>query len=247
MNEAHISWFLAPTEVMPEIVQKDYLGLFEESDLDLLDDAKAAITAYNAIVEGDCCTSTLLKPLRVAALSKRRQLWDLASTLIGKLALRFDHAGELILSLGKEKGWNSRFTALCCITKNTPRPLMLKVIGEAINDRSGEVRWKAAQQAEVFRLKELIRQIEIELPKERNIKIQESLQSSLGLLRTGYLARVDQDGMLNLTVRLSGEGWSGDRFPKGKWENRNLGELADEVREKIERANALPTSADRSC
>lgn len=226
-------WVLAETKAMPQSVQKGYLGPFEHLHPDLLDDAKSAIAAYNRIVGEKNCSAELLDPLRIAALSNRRHLWDLASQLIGKLALRFDGARELILELLSEKSWNTRFTALCCLEKKTPRFLMLKIVEATIEDRSGEVRWKAAQQAEYFGLKEVIPQIEAALSKERITKVRDSLQFSLGLLRDGYLADVNDEGDLHLTVRYS-MALSGGKFPKGEWEDREFSALADEVRGNLE-------------
>ena len=132
MSDAFLNWYRAKTEVMTPAVQKGYLDSFERLHPDLLDDVKSAIGAYNSIVDDSSCSPQLLVPLRAAALSKRRHLFDLAATLIGKLALRFDDACELILDLLNEKSWAPRFTALCCLKKETPRALKLKVIDGTI-------------------------------------------------------------------------------------------------------------------
>jgi hypothetical protein len=166
--------------------------------------ALAAADVFDQMQKSGKYSDKSLDALVHAASSARGLVWNCGVDLLCATMHRWPQASVAIANMLKSRRANVRFSAICCITKSMPPETATQMIAAGLKDKSGRVRWKAAQEAQSLNMVQVIPQMEEALSKERDKKVRKSIDFALGLLRDGYhVSDRDKDGTRSLCIPVS--------------------------------------------
>jgi hypothetical protein len=124
---------------------------------------------------------------------------------------------------------HARFAAMCATTKHADPDVLRATIRRGLLDKSGRVRWKAADRAERLELRDLLPDIERALSVEKNAKTRSTIAYHQQMLRDGYIAKTQADGGISLWVRTA-NGSTGSFFEAEVVRERGIEAIVAELR-----------------
>ena len=161
----------------------------------------AIASAYDKAMETGVLTEEQLQMVVDGVSSRNQLMWDSTSSLLRKLAERWQIAADAILQLSRSNRAHARFAAICCLSKNIDDSITNVVLKAALVDKSGKIRSKAGETAFLLDLRSLIPDLELTLLSETNVQVKGSLELCLRMLRDGLWLKSMPDGRTDVVVR----------------------------------------------
>jgi len=189
-----------------------------------------AADAYDEICRSGKLSQPLVKILLNAVESPRALVWNCGVDLLKKLMKTWPEIALEILQVQKNSSSTVRFNAMCCVDDSMPRQTATEMIEMGLGDKSGRVRWKAAQQAEWLNVSDAIPLLTQAVEAEKNAKVRASLQHSLRLLKDGYILDKQVDGTYSLWLRVR-DGHSGRSVTKSELDAKGIDTIIREFRD----------------
>jgi hypothetical protein len=182
----------------------------------------AAIDAFDSIQQGKAVTPEVLEPIVQAVSSSRRPLYENVTTLLSKLTEQHAEARAAIERMAKDPRSHVRFNAILCLGKSTPLSFSVRVLQQALRDKSAKVRQKAADWAGRLRLRELVPDLEEAAAQEKNAGAAGTIEFELKLLRDGYILKPGSDDGFDVTTFSNNGGVAGRWVRRTELESRGL-------------------------
>jgi hypothetical protein len=176
---------------------RDYL---QKRQPDLVPQMLAAINAYDRILDKKRLDAKSLAPIVEAASSSRRPLYENATEFLAGLTADYALARESVEGMAANSRNHVRFNAILCLNEATPLDFTLRIIRQGLQDKSANVRGKAADWAGRLRLRQVVSDLEAAFAVEKNKEARETIEFELRLLRDGYILERDEEGMLQVTA-----------------------------------------------
>lgn len=162
--------------------------------------------------------------------SPRALAWMNAAELVENALSDREQIGRAVIEMMASRKAHVRFNALCCVTRATPVEIADAALQQGLRDKSARVKWKAAQQASALGRRNLTSDMEATLATMSAGKPRDSVESSLRLLRDGYILKPVGDGTFNLTLPTAGGGTSGRSVTERELRERGLDAIMAELR-----------------
>ena len=185
--------------------------------------------AYDAVDASGELSPDHLDLIVETASSSHALLWHNGTELLGSLSEKWPLAGEAIRRMFGSRKSHVRFSALCSLTGKTPRAVVIPLLRAGLVDKSSSVRWKAADKAGVFGIRNLVPDLTAALASEPNEKARKEIELELRLLRDGYVLQPDSPSGYDLTVRVK-NGICGRWISEKELKARGIETLAAELR-----------------
>ncbi len=130
-------------------------------------------------------------------------MWESAVEWVRQLASDHTNVQQEIRKIAGDPLAGVRFSALCCVTRRSPRAFQLEMLLPALNDRSSRVRSKAVDVLSRLQISEAIPNIKARRDIEQNLKVKRVIDYELPLLSYGFVAKPVAGG-IDLTVKGTG-------------------------------------------
>lgn len=186
------------------------------------------VAALDAMEFGAALPDPLLQSVVEAASSERLPIYELSTTVLGKLAERDRNALEAILKMSKARQSHVRHNALLCLTEEMPIELCVDIVRSALMDKSVRVRRKAADWAGRLKLKAVLPDME----KAEAIEPDEATRNTIGyelrMLRDGYFVEPPDGGVSYVTVNSPKGGRTTFRAKSSDIEERGIAVIVSE-------------------
>jgi hypothetical protein len=135
-----------------------------------------------------------------AAGNPHRLVWNCAVKLLSKSLRDWPEVADAIAAMMQGRSSTTRFSAMCCVKEHMPAHVARDMIQAGLSDKSGQVRWKAAEAANRLKCVELIPLLERVTAEEKVARTRRSLEHSLRMLRDGYILNPMGDGSYSLWI-----------------------------------------------
>jgi hypothetical protein len=162
--------------------------------------ALQAADAYDAMERAGMLSRPQLDVLVAAAGNPHRLVWNCAVDLLKKILHRWPEVADTIGAMMNDRSATARFSAMCCVKAFMPAPLAERMIRAGLSDKSGQVRWKAAEAANRLGRTDLLPLLERAVAAEKSGRTRDSLEHSLRMLRDGYILDPMGDGTYTLWI-----------------------------------------------
>jgi HEAT repeats len=159
-----------------------------------------AIVAFETVQESSSITPELLAPIVEAASSSRRPLYENATGFMGILTGEFAEAREAVKAMANDVRSHVRLNAILCLAKSTPHDLTVRLLQQGLQDKSANVRQKAADWAGRLRMRDVVPDLESAAARENNAKTKATIEFELKLLRDGYILEPGPDDGFEVTT-----------------------------------------------
>lgn len=173
---------------------RGWLQRFPQEPADRRVLALAAIDAFESCEHDPQATGDRLEPLRAAAGSSHKLVFETGARLLARLAVAHSAARDLLLAMSRDKSATPRFHAVAFLTDELPDNLRLEIVHRALHDRSEKILRKGIERAEEFRFLQFLPRLEELQRRETRDKVRRSLALHLPLLRDGYRLEPSEDG-----------------------------------------------------
>ena len=161
---------------------------------------RSALDAFDSIQQGTGINQHALQPIVEAASNSRKRVHEIAVDLLQRLAETQRKALDAVAIMAENPRSHVRFNAIVCVGKSAPREFQLRLLRQALRDKSSKVRWKAAYRALRLRIKELVPDLEEAVTVEKDARAKASIEFDLKLLRDGHILTPEPDGTFTVTV-----------------------------------------------
>ncbi|MCI0639449.1 MAG: hypothetical protein L0Y72_01460 [Gemmataceae bacterium] len=207
--------------------------------LNLDTDKQIALAALDCF---DRCTATKseqppsLDPITQLAQSEKRDLREMAVSLLLLLGEGLPTARSQLRSLLLSKNGDVRFTALSHLQyfrPNFPKEFLCDFIRQSLTDRSARMRQMAGQACVAFELVEMIPDLESKADVEKNPKLRENLTKNAHLLNHGFYVSQVSGAHPTLVVKTK-RGYSSHEIPSPLPDLEGLRKLADGIKQRQE-------------
>lgn len=132
--------------------------------------------------EGELTTATL-QGVFEAASDDNQSVYELGTTVLGKLAERFEEGQHAIKEMSRSKRAHVRHNAVLCLSEDVPVQITTGVIRLALVDKAARVRRKAADWLGRLRLRSVAPDLEKALSVERDEETRRVMSAELVQLR----------------------------------------------------------------
>lgn len=149
----------------------------------------AAFDAYDMIEKHQKVTPKLLACVVDAASTSHVWIYETAADMLGKLTETFFEARDAVSGMASNPKSHVRFNSILCLKKMTPKPFSLQILRQCLRDKSARVRQKAADWSGRLRLRKITPDLEKAALCEKNVKVRETIDFDLRLLRDGYILK----------------------------------------------------------
>ena len=190
----------------------------------------AVADAYDAAMERHDLSSERLKVIVDAASSRRSLLWQNATGMLARLAVRWRIAADAVRYMFQDRQSHVRFAALCCVTLQMPSEIIEDLLRRGLTDKSSRVRWKAAQRIGEFNKTDLLPELEATFASETNAKARPEIELELLLLRDGYIVSPSTPSRFEVCVRTS-HGIRGRFVSAAEMNQKGLATIVAELRD----------------
>lgn len=160
----------------------------------------AAIDAYDSIQQAGTTSEDTLRPIIEAACSSRRPLYENVTGLLGALAEQFTAARDAVEKMSIDRRSQVRLNAILCLTKAMPASFSMRLLRQALCDKSAVVREKAADWAGRLRMRQLVPDLEAAFRAEKRAATRDTIEFEMRLLRDGYIFKPAKDSGYFLTT-----------------------------------------------
>jgi hypothetical protein len=144
-------------------------GYLEKRHPELVEPLLSAIEAFDAVANGGPANFQTLAPLMDAARSARVPLYENATALLSRLALRSEYVQKAVVEMAVDPRAHVRFNAILCLGEShRPPEFALKLVEGRLRDDSARVREKAADWALRCRMATLLPALRVALRSESN-------------------------------------------------------------------------------
>lgn len=168
---------------------------------ELVSPLRRAIDAYDQSLKAGVLEDEQLETIAACVCSPRGPLSQNAAGLLGELAMRFPSAAEALRTLSVNPRLHVRLNALVALESAELTMLRQEVLRNALADRSARVRLSAADKAMLFRLVELVPDLDSAIARESDVTNRNRLLFNRDLLRDGYHLERRELGSFWMTYR----------------------------------------------
>ena len=102
--------------------------------------------------------------------------------------------------------WNERLRAVLSLTSYLPKSFVQELLNQTVNDRSKRVRYWTAWQCDQLTLREMVPVLLQQAEVEPNPEMKREIERHALLLRDGYIVELQENGRLELQIRLPNGG-----------------------------------------
>jgi hypothetical protein len=194
----------------------------------------AIADAFDSARERGTLNSEQLALIVDGASSEKALLWMTSVDILGALSKDWPEAVEAIVAMSKDRNSQVRFNAICCLQVGIPNDAINSILKAGLIDKSSQVRWKAADQAEKLDKVDFIPDLTAAFAAEKNKKTREAIEHHLLLLRDGYILQSQEDGSFFVTARTKG-GCTGRGVTAEELKTKGVNMIADEIRARSNR------------
>lgn len=124
-------------------------------------------------------TTTVISDLMKAISSHRVPVYETTSYILGELAIYSPLALDAVVALTGARDSRIRHNALLCLTEEWPEAVVHKILENALRDKSGRVRRKAADWAGRLQFHALLPAMQIAANNERNAETRDVMGAEL--------------------------------------------------------------------
>jgi hypothetical protein len=162
--------------------------------------ALKAADAYDAMKRQGKPSRPQLDVMVIAAGNPHRLVRNCAVDLLSKSLREWPEVAATIATMMRDRSSTTRFSAMCCIKEHMPAHIARDMIQAGLSDKSGQVRWKAAEAANRLKFVQFIPLLERVAAEEKPGRTRRSLEHSLRMLRDGYFLNPTGDGTYTLWI-----------------------------------------------
>jgi hypothetical protein len=116
----------------------------------------AALDSLEALARAPSATREELAAIVEAARSRWVAVWDIGGRALADLACQHSAAQEVFGELMASRKNSERFQAVSCLAAGMASPLLQELLSRGPNDRSKNVRVRAAMMCDTLRLREML-------------------------------------------------------------------------------------------
>ncbi len=160
-----------------------------------------ALEAFECLITRESIQAEDLAPILRAAQDTSTLVADFGIVRLMELAEKHNIVLDTLRELFASTKLKDRFVVIASLRCALPRDFLLEMVSKGLTDRSGKIRWKAAQVCGGLGLKELLPLMESRLSVEKNSDASYELKCSTGILKEGYYLHHTKEGHLWLTVK----------------------------------------------
>jgi len=191
--------------------------------------ALRAADAYDAMKQSGRPSQSYLDDLVSAAGDPHRLVWGCAVDLLSKSLREWPEVAVAIAAMLQDRRSTTRFSAMCCVKESMPTDVAGAMIQAGLADRSGQVRWKAAEAADRLKRTEFVPLLERVVKAEKPGKTRGSLEHSLRMLRDGYILESMGDGTYSVWINTA-EGGAGKFITETELKSKGIDSLVADFR-----------------
>lgn len=174
-----------------------------------------------------------LEPILAAIRSPYMVSWDVGMGALSKLAGQHPAARDGWESILKEPKAKVRERALRNLGDHLPKSFCIRILRQALQDRSKEVRRHAAHRTECLDLTEMLDDLLLLQTTEKNTDVQSQLEYSIDMFQQGFHYN-KQYGSLWVRMENGGTKSVGGRtYNREYYESHDLKTVAEEIRRKF--------------
>ena len=166
----------------------------------------SALDVFDQLQEVRNLTAGQLTPIIDAVRCPLPGAWDIGGRLLAALAVTQNVAQEAFRNLVASPKANERLQAVLSLSPKMPPELLQEFLSKTINDRSNRVRLWTAEMSDRLLLREMLPKLLERATVETESEVRRALEFHAAMIRDGYLVRREEDGRLNLIIRLPGGG-----------------------------------------
>jgi hypothetical protein len=163
--------------------------------------AYKADRAYARIVLSGKVTETDLQLILAAAYDARRAAWHTGTDRLAKLTGKHREVRDAVARMMEDRRLRVRLNGVLSIGHDTPRPFATEILGKGLHDKSARVRAIAANSALVLNMRELLPDLAQQCSVEPNAQTRGIIDSSLRLVRDGYILEPAGPKRFYVTIR----------------------------------------------
>jgi len=191
--------------------------------------ALRAADAYDAMKQSGRPSQSYLDDLVSAAGDPHRLVWNCAVDLLSRSLKEWPEVAILIAAMLQDRRSTTRFSAMCSVEECMPTHVAGEMIEAGLSDRSGQVRWKAAEAANRLNRTEFVPLLERVVKAEKPGRTRRSLEHSLRMLRDGYILESKGDGSYSLSINTA-EGCAGKFVSETELKSKGIESLVADFR-----------------
>ena len=154
---------------------------------ELVEALDAAYDAFERTRQSGNLTEIDLALIVAAVRSSRAILWESVIDKLSPLTIFFEKARDAVSEMADDRKAPIRFRAMTAVRKRTPKQFTVPHLMKGLVDRSGRVRWRAAESAERLELLEMLPAIEAALQNEKQAGTREAINCAYQLLKYSYI------------------------------------------------------------
>lgn len=174
-------------------------------------------------------SQSALDTLVTYAQDSRASLSQNVAGMLGELASKFPEAAQAVRLLATHRKLHVRLNALVSLHSLQPSPLRVELLAAMLEDRSTRLRQLAADKIMSFGERDLLPRLERAVAAETDAPTACSMNWALELLRDGYRTELQENGQIDVTVRVRA-GCVSQVFSETEVRSRGLPAIVESLR-----------------